>query len=61
MRKLTLDLESIAVETFEAQPDGAAHAPGTVHANAAGPAPQVRTLPVSDCFFSACATCGIYC
>jgi len=60
MKKLTLDLESIAVETFEAQPEGDARAAGTVRAHDAEPTPLIKTLPPSDCFWSACATCGIY-
>lgn len=60
MRKLTLDLESIAVETFETHGNDAG-TPGTVRAHDAEPTPVVKTLPLSDCFWSACATCGIYC
>ncbi|HET7232951.1 MAG TPA: hypothetical protein VFJ16_23280 [Longimicrobium sp.] len=59
MRKLTLDLDSIAVESFDATATGEARAPGTVRAHDAAPA--VQTLPLSNCVFSACATCGIYC
>ena len=59
MHKLKLDLESIAVESFEAQPEGEARAAGTVRAHAE---PELaRTLPLSDCLWSACQTCGIYC
>jgi hypothetical protein len=57
MKKLKLDLESIAVESFEAQREPDARAAGTVRAHDA----DVRTLPISDCFWSACNTCGIYC
>ena len=57
MQKLKLDLESITVESFEAQPDGYGRQAGTVRAHDA----DVRTLPISDCFWSACQTCGIYC
>ena len=57
MQKLKLDLESITVESFEAQPDGDGRQAGTVRAHDA----DVRTLPISDCFWSACQTCGIYC
>ncbi len=57
MQKLKLDLESLTVESFEAQPDGEGRHAGTVRAHDA----DVRTLPISDCFWSACQTCGIYC
>ncbi|HEU4561355.1 MAG TPA: hypothetical protein VFS20_26110 [Longimicrobium sp.] len=57
MQKLKLDLESITVESFEAQQDGETRTVGTVRAHDA----DVRTLPISDCFWSACQTCGIYC
>ena len=57
MKKLTLDIESITVDSFEAQQEAGTRAAGTVHAHDA----DVRTLPISDCFWSACNTCGIYC
>ena len=60
MKKMKLDLDALTVETFEPARD-AAGAPGTVHAHDAEPTPLIRTIPISDCFFSACATCGIYC
>lgn len=60
MHKLKLDLESIAVESFEAQPDGEGRPAGTVRAHAE-PELLARTLPLSDCLWSACQTCGIYC
>ena len=57
MQKLKLDLDSIAVESFEAQREAAPRSAGTVRAHDA----DVRTLPISDCFWSACNTSGIYC
>lgn len=59
MHKLKLDVESLAVESFEAQ--SATGRPGTVLANEDVPTPVVKTLPLSNCAYSACATCGIYC
>jgi len=47
------------VESFEA--DATAECPGTVLANEDVPTPVVKTLPLSNCAYSACATCGIYC
>jgi hypothetical protein len=32
-----------------------------VQAHEAEPTPVIRTLPLSNCLVSACATCGIYC
>ena len=61
MRKLKLDLDAISVESFEASAAERA-APGTVRAHDDEAArAAVKTIPVSNCFFSACATCGIYC
>jgi hypothetical protein len=60
MRKLKLDLEAISVESFDASA-GECAAPGTVRAHDDEAAQGVQTIPVSNCFFSACATCGIYC
>jgi hypothetical protein len=60
MKKLTLDLEAIAVESFDASPAEDALF-GTVRAHDAIPTPVVKTLPPSACVFSACNTCGIYC
>jgi len=60
MRKLKLDLDAISVESFEASAAERA-APGTVRAHDGEAAQAVKTIPVSNCFFSACATCGIYC
>ncbi|HVG45143.1 MAG TPA: hypothetical protein VM890_10450 [Longimicrobium sp.] len=60
MRKLKLEVEELAVETFELD-DADRTAAGTVRAHAAQPGQAVRTIPVSNCFWSACATCGIYC
>jgi len=59
MHKLKLDVESLAVESFEAAAN--AGSPGTVHAREGEPTPIVKTLPLSNCVYSACATCGIYC
>ena len=59
-RKLALDLDRLAVESFEPAPSVESH-PGTVQAHDAEPTPVIRTLPLSDCVVSACATCGIYC
>lgn len=59
MRKLKLEVEELAVETFELD-DADRAAAGTIRAHAE-PTPVVRTLPLSNCVFSACATCGIYC
>jgi hypothetical protein len=60
MQKLKLDLEVLEVESFDASAaEGAA--PGTVRAHDGDAAPQVQTMPLSNCFFSACRTCGIYC
>jgi hypothetical protein len=67
MRKLRLKLDELAVEAFEpgAPPEehGTVQGPaaGTVRAHEAQPGQAVRTIPVSNCFWSACATCGIYC
>ena len=57
MRKLKLEIEELAVETFVP----AAEAPekaGTVRAQEAA---MIISQPISNCFPSACATCGIYC
>ena len=59
MHKLKLDVESLTVESFDAGAEAAS--PGTVHALEAEPTPLVKTLPLSTCVYSACATCGIYC
>jgi hypothetical protein len=61
MRKLKLDLDALAVETFAPDEDADGAAPGTVRAHAHEPTPVVKTLRLSNCVFSACATCGIYC
>ena len=61
MRKLTLDLESITVESFDATAAGEGRTPGTVRAHDAEPGAAVQTLPLSNCAYSACRTCGIYC
>jgi len=60
MQKLKLDLEAIAVESFDASATKAA-TPGTVRAHDGDPARQVQTMPLSNCLYSACRTCGIYC
>lgn len=60
MRKLRLDLDTLVVESFTPTPAGDAR-PGTIQAHDAEPTPVVRTLPLSNCVVSACATCGIYC
>jgi hypothetical protein len=60
MCKLKLEVEELAVETFELDHAGR-DAAGTVRAHEAQPGQAVRTIPVSNCFWSACATCGIYC
>jgi hypothetical protein len=61
MKKLALDLESLAVESFDPQPTDAAGRPGTVRAHDAAAAEMIVSQPVSNCLPSACATCGIYC
>jgi hypothetical protein len=61
MQKLRLDLEQIAVETFTLDDSAEEASPGTVRAHGQEPTPVVKTLPLSNCVFSACATCGIYC
>jgi hypothetical protein len=61
MHKLKLHLEALAVETFELDDDTNRATIETVLAHGVRPEQAVRTLPVSNCFFSACATCGIYC
>lgn len=58
MQKLKLEIEDLAVETFEPAAEAPAR-PGTVRAHAA--AEMVISQPISNCFPSACATCGIYC
>ncbi|MBV9108217.1 MAG: hypothetical protein JO306_02290 [Gemmatimonadetes bacterium] len=60
MHKLRLDLDALAVETFAPTAAGDAR-PGTIQAHDAEPTPVIRTLPLSNCVYSACATCGIYC
>ncbi|HEV7587939.1 MAG TPA: hypothetical protein VGO40_07380 [Longimicrobium sp.] len=60
MHKLKLEVEELAVETFELD-DAARAAAGTVRAHEVQAGQAVRTMPISSCFFSACATCGIYC
>jgi hypothetical protein len=53
MQKLKLDLETLAVQTFDVAEESAQR--GTVQAHVA------PTLPVEDCFRSVFPTCGIYC
>lgn len=60
MRKLKLEIEELAVETFEPAAEVAEKA-GTVRAHDAAEAEMVISQPLSNCFWSACATCGIYC
>ena len=60
MKKLTLDLDALTVESFEPHAHETDPA-GTVHAHDAEPTPVIRTLPLSNCVVSLCATCGIYC
>ncbi|HEX6746352.1 MAG TPA: hypothetical protein VF092_03480 [Longimicrobium sp.] len=57
MHKVKLEIEKLAVESFEAAETPEPQA-GTVHANAAE---QIASKPLSDCFWSLCQTCGIYC
>ena len=61
MQKLRLELEDLAIETFVVDDCADGASPGTVRAHGDGLPQVVKTLPVSACVFSACATCGIYC
>ncbi|HEX8245517.1 MAG TPA: hypothetical protein VF541_18540 [Longimicrobium sp.] len=58
MRKLKLEIEELAVETFEPAADESERA-GTVRAHDAEE--MVASKPLSDCVWSLCQTCGIYC
>jgi hypothetical protein len=58
MQKMKLEIEELAVETFEPAPQAPART-GTVRAHDA--AEMVISQPISNCLPSACATCGIYC
>ncbi|HEX2204606.1 MAG TPA: hypothetical protein VHG91_14955 [Longimicrobium sp.] len=56
MKKLSLHLDDLAVESFPVAPSDADAPKGTVAAHEAA-----RTLPLESCFWSAFPTCGIYC